>query len=160
MLALALALSVAESFIPFSIPGLKIGLANIIILLVLSNFGFFAAFAINIGRVILTSLIIGNFLQMGFFMSLAGALLSLLAMALALALWKRLTLVGVSLLGSFIHILAQFGVASLYFGSPSVFYYFPITMVFSLLTGIFVGSVVIGLNSMKSFNSLKKKLAE
>ena len=160
MLALSLALSIAESFIPFSIPGLKIGLANIITLILLCNFGFFPAFAVNIGRVLLTSLILGNFLQMGFFMSFAGSMLSLITMTLAYIFLKRLTMVGVSLIGAFFHILAQFMVALLYFGSWSIFYYFPLTMVFSLASGIAIGIIALLISSMKSFERIKGKPAE
>ena len=75
--AIAIALSVAESFIPsIGIPGVKLGLANIVILIVLYEVGILEAVLINLLRVVVTGLIRGTIFSMGFLMSLTGAVLS------------------------------------------------------------------------------------
>ena len=62
LLAMALTLSIAESFIPFGIPGLKLGLANLVILLAIYYYGFWIPLAIDLARVVVASLFTGTFL--------------------------------------------------------------------------------------------------
>ena len=82
MAALALGLSVLEAAIPSPLPGVKPGLANIIVLIVLARYGWRAAAWVSVLRVLAGSLLMGNFLAPGFFLSLSGALCSLLVLGL------------------------------------------------------------------------------
>ncbi len=143
LLALAIALGIAESFIPSAwIPGLKPGFANIVICLVLYEFGIIEALLINVARVLVVALLRGSFLQMGFWMSFAGAMASLLVMVFGKYVLRMLTVVGVSTLGSIMHSFAQVAVGAIFMGSPAVFFYYPFMMLISLATGVLVGIAV------------------
>ena len=83
MAAVALGLTVLESAIPSPLPGVKPGLANIVTLIVLARYGWRTAAWVSLLRVVAGSLLFGNFLAPGFFLSLSGAALSLLALAFA-----------------------------------------------------------------------------
>jgi len=158
MMALAVALGYAESFIPsFWVPGTKPGLANMVILLCLVEFGFFEALFVNLGRVLLVGALTGTVFQMGFYMSAAGALLSLLIMWVGIRYLKKLTLYGVSLLGALAHDAGQLLVGWAFLGNPGVFYYFPYMALISLATGFFVAFVV---TRLEKTGVLKKILSE
>ncbi|MDY2913892.1 MAG: Gx transporter family protein [Candidatus Enteromonas sp.] len=145
LLAMALTLSIAESFIPFGIPGMKLGLANLVILLSIYYFGFWIPLAIDLARVLVASLFTGTFLQMGFVMSMSGAILSFFLMYVAYRLFKIFTPVGVSILGAYSHALAQIFIAVIYLENWGVFYYFPVMAFASLVTGTLNGFIVEGL---------------
>ncbi len=142
LLSLALVLSIAESFIPFGIPGLKLGLANMVILLAIYYFGFWVALAIDVLRVFISSIALGTFLAMGFAMSMAGALLSFFIMYVFYRWLKMFTPVGISIAGAYSHALAQIFVGVIYLGTWGVFYYFPVMALASLISGTFNGIVV------------------
>ncbi|MBO4540763.1 MAG: Gx transporter family protein [Bacilli bacterium] len=143
LLALAIALGIAESFIPSAwIPGLKPGFANIVICLTLYEFGIPEALFIDLARVLVVALLRGTFLQMGFWMSFAGATCSLLMMILGKYVMRMLTVIGVSTLGSLVHSFAQVCVGAIFMESTAVFYYYPFMMLISLASGILVGVVV------------------
>ena len=108
MAAVALGLTVLENAIPSPLPGVKPGLANIVTLIVLARFGWRAAAWVSLLRVVAGSLLFGNFLAPGFFLSLSGAICSLLALALAMPLPQRLFgAVTHSILAAFAHIAGQ-----------------------------------------------------
>lgn len=148
LVALGVILSIIDSFIPGFVPGMKLGLANIVILMTLYSYGFLDALFVNLLRVFLASFLRGTFLSMGFFMSLSGALISLLVMFLLKKFIKKLHIVGVSVVGSLCHSFAQIGVAMLYLGTSNVIYYLPILCVTSILTGIFVGFATLYINKL------------
>lgn len=158
--AIAIVLSIVESFIPsIGIPGLKLGLANIIILIVLYAFSYKYALYVNLTRIVLASLLRGTFFQMGFFMSLTGGMLSLLIMILLKLLIKKLHIVGISVIGSIFHIIGQLLIAMIYLDTSYVFYFAPILMLMSIITGIFVGissSYCLKITIFKQFNENKK----
>lgn len=143
LLAMALALNLAEFLLlpAIGIPGIKFGLANIVILVILARFRFRDALFVTLTRVLLTSIIVGNFLQMGFFMSLAGGLLSLIVMAVVNKLFPKLSLITVSILGSAVHVTAQVLIAMFYLESSLIFYYLPFIGLASLVTGALVGVI-------------------
>ena len=88
--ASAIVISILESFIPsIGIPGVKLGLANIVILITLYELGVVEAIFVNLVRVLITALVRGTFLSMGFLMSLSGAFLSLGIMILFYVLIKK-----------------------------------------------------------------------
>lgn len=108
MAALALGLSVLESAIPSPLPGVKPGLANIVTLIVLARYGWRTAAWVSLLRVVAGSLLFGSFLAPGFFLSLNGALCSLLVLAVSQQLPQRwFGEVTHSILAAFAHITGQ-----------------------------------------------------
>ncbi|GAB4128751.1 MAG: Gx transporter family protein [Sideroxydans sp.] len=115
MAAVALGLTVLENAIPSPLPGVKPGLANIVTLIVLARFGWRMAAWVSLLRVVAGSLLFGNFLAPGFFLSLSGALCSLAVLALAIHLPQRLFgPVTHSILAAFAHIAGQMAVVYLW----------------------------------------------
>ena len=140
--ALAIAIAIAESFIPSVwIPGIKLGLANIIILITLYEVGVLEAILVDLCRVIVASLVRGTFLGMGFVMSIAGAILSLLVMILFKVLIKKFSIVGVSVIGAIFHVFGQILVAVIYLGTGYIVFYLPVIALSAIATGVFVGII-------------------
>ena len=157
LLALAVALGVAESFLPPLGPvgGVRLGLANLLVLLCLYELGFFEALFLDLAKVLLVNLLRGTFLQMGFWMSLAGATASFLAMAI-LCRFRFLTETGVSAVGSMLHSFAQVAVGALILGTPSVFYYYCFLMPVSLVTGVMMGLLANRIRASKIIARIKQ----
>ena len=106
--AAAIALSLVDAAIPLPLPGVKPGLANIVVLVVLWRYGFGTAAWVSLLRVFAGSLVLGQFLAPGFFLALSGALLSLAVLAVAQFLPRRLFgPVSLSILAAFAHIGGQ-----------------------------------------------------
>lgn len=158
LMAMAIAVSVLESFIPsIGVPGIKLGLANIFILIALIEFGFLDALFINLGRVFITSLIRGSIFQMGFFMSLTGAILSMIAMWLLIRFVKKLTKVAVSVIGAVFHVFGQFIIALIFLETPQVLYYAPVLLLVSVITGLIVGFSTVAIEKTNIIRNLKEK---
>lgn len=133
-------IAILESFIPsIGIPGVKLGLANIMILVILYELGIWEAVIVNLTRVLVVGLIRGTFLSMGFVMSLVGATLSLAVMILFYLLIRKFSIVGVSVIGSVFHVTGQILVAMIYLGTSYVIFYLPIIAISAIITGILVG---------------------
>ena len=142
LLAATIVIAIAESFIPsFTIPGIKLGFANIVILVTLYELGVKEAVFINLVRVLVVSLVRGTFLSMGFFMSLTGAVLSLGVVILFCLLIKKFSIIGVSVIGSLFHVTGQILIAMIYMGSVYVVYYLPIIGLSAIITGVLVGFI-------------------
>ena len=142
LLAVTIVIAILESFIPsFTIPGIKLGLANIVILVTLYEVGILEAVFINLVRVLVVSLVRGTFFSMGFFMSLTGAFLSLGVMILFHLVIKKFSIIGVSVIGSLFHVIGQILIAMIYMGSVYVVYYLPIIGISAVITGILVGFI-------------------
>mgnify|MGYP002624780641 CR=1 FL=1 len=140
--AMAIALGIAESLIPdFLLPGMKIGLPNIVILILLYTDGFGAAFFVNLFRVFIVSLLRGNIFSMGGWMSLAGAFASLLGMGLTHFLLRRASPIGISLVGSFLHVSAQILVAWFYVENAAIVAYLPFMLLLAIGSGLLVGII-------------------
>jgi len=106
--ALALGLTLLEAAIPSPLPGVKPGLANIVTLVVLLQFGWKSAAWVSLLRVVAGSLLLGSFLSPGFVLSLSGAALSLAMLALTQHLPARwFGPVTHSILAAFAHFAAQ-----------------------------------------------------
>lgn len=138
MLTLALVLGYVERLIPFNIgiAGVKIGLANIIVLLLLKHYGLGAAIMVNVLRIVIVNLLFGGVVSLAF--SLLGGVLSTLAMYFMLKS-KIFGEVGVSAVGGVVHNLGQTMAASLLLGTPSVLRLLPYLMLFGELSGILCG---------------------
>ena len=140
--AAAIVIAILESFIPsVGIPGVKLGLANIVILIILYELGIWEAVVVNLLRVLVVSLVRGTFLSMGFLMSLTGCVLSLGIMILFYLLIKKFSIIGVSVIGSLFHVLGQIFIAMIFLGSAYIFLYLPVIAISAIITGVFVGVV-------------------
>ena len=138
----AIVIAILESFIPsVGIPGVKLGLANIVILIILYELGIVEAIVVNLLRVLVVGLVRGTFLSMGFLMSLTGAVLSLGVMILFYLLIKKFSIIGVSVIGSIFHVTGQILIAMLFLGTAYIFLYLPIIAISAIITGVFVGIV-------------------
>jgi len=151
--ALAIILSIVESFIPLGIPGVKLGLANVVIIIVLYIFNFWYALGIALVRVFVSSLLLGTIFQMGFFMSLTGSILSLLAMFLLKVIFKKFSIIGVSTIGSVFHVSGQILIAIFYMGNVMVYYY-PLILLCSIVTGVLTGVISLYVMRLKVFTNL------
>lgn len=106
--AAAIALSVAEAAIPTPLPGVKPGLANIVIQLVLQRHGWSEAAWVALLRVFATNLLLGQLFAPGFFLGLAGTLCTLIVLSVAIHLPRRwFGAVSLSVLAAFAHIGGQ-----------------------------------------------------
>lgn len=140
--AIAIVLAIVESFIPsIGIPGVKLGLANIAILVVLYEVGIWEAAVVNLIRVIVAALVRGTFLSYGFLMSLTGATLSLGIMILFYLLVKKFSIIGVSVIGSIFHVTGQILIAMIYLGTGYVVFYLPFIAIAAIITGVIVGVI-------------------
>ena len=136
----AIVIAILESFIPsIGIPGVKLGLANIVILIILYELGIVEAVIVNLLRVLVVGLVRGTFLGMGFFMSLTGAVFSLGIMILFYLLIKKFSVIGVSVIGSIFHVGGQILIAMIYLGTAYIVLYLPVLAISAIITGVFVG---------------------
>ncbi len=135
-IALAMILSYVESMIPSpGIPGVKMGLANIVVVFCLYRLGWKEAAGVSLLRVFLVSLLFGHAASLMY--SAAGAVLSLLGM-IALKATDRLSYITVSVIGGVLHNVGQILVAWALMG-PNVVYYLPVLIVSGTVSGILIG---------------------
>lgn len=138
----AVVIAILESFIPsIGIPGIKLGLANIVVLVVLYELGIIDAIMVNLIRVLVVGLVRGTFMSFGFLMSLSGAALSLIVMILFYLLIRKFSIIGVSVIGAIAHVVGQILVAMAYLGTSYVVLYLPVIGLSAIITGVFVGIV-------------------
>ena len=138
----AIIIAILESFIPsIGIPGVKLGLANIVILIILYEIGIIEAIIVDLLRVFLVGLLRGTIVSMGFLMSLTGAVLSLGIMILFYLLVKKMSIVANSVVGSLFHVFGQILIAIIFLGSGYVLLYLPIIGISAIITGVLVGIV-------------------
>ena len=144
MAAVALGLTVLENAIPSPLPGVKPGLANIVTLIVLARYGWRVAAWVSLLRVVAGSLLFGNFLAPGFFLSLSGALCSLAVLALSRHLPQRwFGAITHSILAAFAHIAGQISVVYLWLIPHSgIAYLIPIFATAALIFGTVNGLIV------------------
>ena len=143
LLALSVALNVIEASLPLFngyIPGLKLGLANIVTLFIIYQFSLKDAFYVGILRVFLVGILRTGLFSTTFFFSLSGVLLSIICMYLAKNFLK-LSIVGVSIVGSIAHSIGQVITSILLLQMSSMIYYLPWLLLFSIPTGILVGLI-------------------
>lgn len=138
MATFALILSYVESRIPalVAIPGVKVGLANIVVIFVLYKLGIKEAIVISGIRVFIVAMLFGSPVSMIY--SLAGAVLSL-AVMFSLKKLTPLTEVAVSVCGGVMHNVGQIAVASLILDTNVVVYYLPFLILSGTIAGVAVG---------------------
>ena len=136
--ALCMVLSFVESQIPafVAVPGVKVGLANIAVIFALYRMGWKEAAAVSLIRVVLVSLLFGNFAAL--FYSLAGAVLSLAGMCL-LKKTGKFTEIIVSVAGGVLHNIGQIAMASILLETDVLRYYLPLLLLSGTIAGIVVG---------------------
>ena len=137
-LALALICSYVESLIPFyfGIPGVKLGLANIVTVLMLYGIGAKEAFCVSVARILLAGFLFGN--PFSILYSLSGGILSFFAM-LCLKSIGTFHLVSVSVAGGIFHNIGQVAAAAIAVETYNLVYYSPILLFAGFLTGFLIG---------------------
>ena len=136
--ALAMVLSWLESLLVFPglLPGMKVGLTNIVVLFALYRMGLRDAVWISLARVLLASMTFGN--AYSFSYSLAGAALSLAVMA-GLKKWYKFSLLGVSAAGGVCHNLGQLAVAAAVLETARLGWYLPALLASGTAAGVVIG---------------------
>ena len=136
--ALAMVLSWLESLLVFPglLPGMKVGLTNIVVLFALYRMGLRDAVRISLARALLASMTFGN--AYSFAYSLAGAALSLAVMA-GLKKWDKFSLLGVSAAGGVCHNLGQLAVAAAVLETARVGWYLPALLASGTAAGVVIG---------------------
>ena len=142
LLSAALILSYLESFIPMpkAIPGMKLGLANIAVILCGYLVSLADAGAVSALRIIISSLLFGSTASLWF--SLAGGFMAFVTLALLLAApaRKAVSPVGVSVACAAAHNIGQISAACVIFGSTGIFRYLPLLLIFAVLFGLVTGA--------------------
>lgn len=143
-LTLAIVVSYIEVLlpIPVGIPGIKIGLANGVIMVLLYFTTWKRAFFISVLRILLAGLLFGN--PMTIVYSLAGGILSIIVMAF-LKRTGGFSAVGLSVAGGVAHNLGQLSVAVLLMENVRIYYYAPVLLVTGTVAGIAIGALTAGL---------------
>lgn len=138
--ALAMIFSYLEFLLPLPIPfpGIKLGFANLAIVMPLYLWGFFPALAISLLRIALVGITFGSLATILY--SLFGALLSLAVMA-GLKKWNIFSVTGVSMAGGVCHNIGQLAAAALIVKNSRLFYYLPVLLAAGALTGFAIGAV-------------------
>ena len=138
--ALALIFSYVETLIPIhlGIPGVKLGLANLIIVITLSKMGVKEAYILSVVRVVLAGFIFGNMFSILY--SMAGGLLSLTVM-IFLKRTDKFSIMGISMAGGVFHNIGQLIMAAIVLESLSITYYLPVLLISGVLTGFLIGFI-------------------
>lgn len=136
--ALAMIFGYVEALVPFhfGLPGVKLGVANIVIVLALYQLPAGQVFAIQVMRIVLVSFLFGNVSMMLY--SLAGGILSLLIMLL-LKKTNWFSITGISIAGGVSHNLGQLAVALLVVQNLRITFYLPVLLIAGLVTGCLIG---------------------
>ena len=140
LVALAMVLGFVETLIPINlgIPGMKLGLANIVVVIALFLFDVKTAVVVSILRIILIAMTFGNMSMM--FYSIAGASLSLLNM-ITVSKIKSFSLISVSIIGGIMHNVGQIICAAFVVRTNGVFTYLPVLIIAGLVSGALIGIV-------------------
>jgi heptaprenyl diphosphate synthase len=140
LVALAMIFSYIETFIPFNfgVPGIKLGLANLVVLLGLTFLPAVDVLLVSVVRIVLSSLLFGNVMSLWY--SLAGGLLSFLCMWL-LTRREGYSIIGISMAGGVMHNVGQVITAAIIVKTIQLTWYLPVLLVAGLVTGLIIGSL-------------------
>ncbi len=140
LLATALILSYIESLIPFffGVPGMKLGLPNMAIVMALYMFGWKEAIVINVFRIVISGFLFGN--MYGILFSLSGAVISFIAMVMIKST-DRFSMTGTSIIGGVFHNIAQILVAAFVVKTSGIIYYMPVLIIAGVITGFINGTI-------------------
>lgn len=138
LISLGLIFSYVEALLPIvpTIPGIKIGLSNALVILLLYSYGMIYAVLFQLCRIIISSVLFGNFFSCVY--SLAGAFFSLFFMCL-LKKCRLLDIPGISMIGGIMHNTAQLLIALLLVQNAAVFYYLPLLLISGSVAGYCIG---------------------
>ena len=136
---------------PFAVPGMKLGLANLVVITALYGMGTKQAFVLSVVRILLVGFTFRDPNTMLF--SLAGGILSWLMMVI-FQKSKRFSMVGVSIIGGVSHNIGQIVLAIIYVNNLNLAYYLPVLLIFGAVTGTLIG--ILGSMTVKR---LKKVLS-
>ncbi len=142
-LALALIAGIVERWIPFEfvVPGVKLGLANVVILTAMYLFPRHVALEISLIKCVVIGILAGT--GVSFFYSVGGAVCSFIVMSVMLQLGKgKISPIGVSTMGAVFHNIGQILVASVIMRTFMVAAYLPALLVSGVITGVIVGVIV------------------
>ena len=139
-IALAMILSFVESQIPalVAIPGIKVGLPNLVMVFLLYKVGWKETVVVSIVRILLISVLFGNVQTLAF--SVAGAVLSLVGMII-LKKTNWFSCIAVSVMGGILHNIGQIIAACFWTGTAQIAYYLPILLVSGTIAGFVIGLV-------------------
>lgn len=142
LVALAFVLSYIETLIPVNlgIPGAKLGLANLVVMVALYTLGTKEAFGLSMVRILLTGLTFSSMAAMLY--SFAGGLLSFAVMAL-MKKTKKLSVTGVSVLGGIAHNAGQIFVAMWMLDTATLIYYLPVLAITGVASGTVIGLLAV-----------------
>ena len=137
-IALAMILSFVEHQIPalVAVPGVKVGLPNIVMVFLLYRVGWKETVTVSIIRIILVSMLFGNVQTMTF--SIAGAVLSLLGMIL-LQKTNWFSCIAVSVTGGILHNVGQIIAAVFWTGTAEIAFYLPVLLISGTIAGVLIG---------------------
>lgn len=154
-IALAMIFSYIEAIIPinFGIPGIKLGIANIVVVTSLYVLGFKETIGISLIRILLMGILFGNVFS--FIYSLSGGILSLMGMIICKK-FKLFSTVGVSVVGGILHNLGQLIAASIVLNNLSIAYYFSVLLISGVVTGFVIG--IVSTKVIKILTSPKMKV--
>ena len=155
MTSLAIVFGYIEHLIPlpFGIYGIKLGIANLVVITMLYSLNAYSAFTINLLRIILCSMLFGSFTS--FWYSLVGGLLSF-AVMLILKRTNKLSPMGVSICGAISHNIGQITVAIILLDEFKIALYLPVLLITGAITGAIIGLIAIPIIKLPIFNKVKK----
>lgn len=138
--SLALIFSYVEAIIPYNpgIPGIKLGIANVVTVIVLYKFGWKEAASVSVLRIALAGLLFNG--VFGMLYSFAGAIISF-AVMLLLKHSDKFSIIGVSMAGGVMHNLGQLLVAAALIEDLRIFFYFPVLLFSGIVSGIAIGII-------------------
>lgn len=140
--AFAVTIFAAESLIPKPLPFMKLGLANIVVIFLLINFGFKDAFIVTIAKSVIGGFFVGTIFTPTMLMSLGGSLAAVFMMYPAIKSRINFSLVGISIIGAISHNIAQLIIVRfLLIKESTVFYLTPILVIMGIVTGIITGYI-------------------
>lgn len=142
LVALAFVLSYIETLIPVNlgIPGAKLGLANLVVMVALYTLGTKEAFGLSMVRILLAGLTFSSMAAMLY--SFAGGLLSFAVMTL-MKKTKKLSVTGVSVLGGIAHNAGQIFVAMWMLDTATLIYYLPVLAITGIASGTVIGLLAV-----------------
>lgn len=151
LVALAFILSYIESLfpIPIPVPGIKLGLANLVVIAALYSMGVKEAFTLSIIRIVLSGFTFGSPSMMIF--SLAGGILSWLMMSI-FKKSKLFGLIGVSIIGGIFHNIGQIVASIFIVENINIIYYLPFLLISGIITGTVIG--ILGAMIVKRIKNL------
>jgi heptaprenyl diphosphate synthase len=140
LLAMSILLHMVEPALPIPVPGVKLGLANVVGLIALFLFGVKEMITINVMRVVMASLLRGILFGTGFWLSLSGVMLSTLVTIL-LFKQNKLSKIGLSVASGAFHGIGQIGALILINNTVMMIYWLPMLWFSSVPTGYVTGTL-------------------